>query len=154
MAELNEKQSRKLTTKKEYTEYRSGGNIKKEHRIIGRDNWLTFVVDYFTEVSHYATETQHGIYVPKLGYFFNWYCPRTIVPVIKQRREIGDTHLYNFHTDMRMYIPTFLPARDISYWTMEKRFADDYKQRVMDKVKGGFRYKTYFSTLKKLRKLY
>lgn len=154
MQGLNEKQYRQLSTKKEFSRYVKQSGIKDNQRIIGREKWIRFIVDFYEEVLKYATETESGIYVPKLGYFFNWFCPVKMVPKMKRRHEIGDKHMYNFHSQNRMYIPTFMPVTNLSYYSMDKTFSKPYKQAIAKKIKEGFKYKTYFHTLKKAKKIF
>jgi hypothetical protein len=154
MRGLDEKQYKKLPTKKEFTHYRKHSGLSNNDIIVGRDNWMRFIKDFYEEIFKYATETESGIYVPKLGYFFNWLCPKRMVPRISRHSDIGDMHMYNFHTKNRMYIPTFLPVTTISYYGMDKTFSGAYKQAIFKKIKKGFKYKTYFHTLKKAKKIF
>lgn len=145
MTEKELYKSHSLTKKTEYTLYRKA--IKPEHFIIGRDAYFKFVKEFFNTISEQALEKDGGVIIRRVGYFFNWLCPRKLVWVGNQKEK----EIYSSYTDNRQYFPTFIPPSSRCEWTMDKSFSTVYKLELARKIKGGKRYKTYYTSLRKAK---
>lgn len=137
--------SHSLVKKTEYTIYRN--TIKPEHFIMGRDNYGKFVKEFFDTISEQAIEKDGGVVIRRLGYFYNWLCPRKL----SWRKDRSKEDLYSASTDNRQYFPTFIPHEARCEWTMDKTFSKVYKDELVKKIKSGKRYKSYYASLRKAK---
>lgn len=137
---------RRLTEKKEYTEYRL--KMKdSEHRIVGRDKYNKFVLDYFKILSEQLYENEDGIHLKGFCYIFNMLCPKKVIWNFQDKID------FNNHTGQRMYIPVFYPTGKISDWTMDKKFSAPYKKGLSKKLREGMRYRMHLYYLKNKKTL-
>ena len=134
-----------LVKKTEYTLYRKA--IKPEYFIIGRDNYFKFVKEFFDTISEQVLEKDGGVVIRRLGYFYNWLCPRKF----SWRSGSKGEDIYSVITDNRQYFPTYIPQEARCEWTMDKTFSKVYKAELARKIKSGKRYKSYYASLRKAK---
>lgn len=132
---------------KEYTEYKK--KIPKKSHLGGREEIREFSKAFFEKVADALIETEGGVYIRGLGYFFVWLIPRKIA----FDKYIGGEYLgsgYNYHTDMHPISPMFYPQYpQFAYFSMDNTFSDRVKKGVSRNVFKGKKYKMYLSTLKR-----
>lgn len=134
-----------------YTKYVKEGKIPKKHKADGREEMRKILTVLCKTIAEGMTEHPGGTFIKRMGYFFNWKCPRKMSFHINRRGK-GRTEHFNYHTDHYMYFPTFVPhASKIqvrSTWTMDKKFNETLTLRIKDQLEHGFRYHNYLHTLK------
>lgn len=134
----------------DYTKYVKDGGIPKKHKADGREEMRLILKTLCKNIAEGITEYPGGTYIKRIGYFFNWKCPRKMSYHLN--RKGGRTEHFNHHTNHYMYFPTFLPdASKIhvrSTWTMDKKFNHSLTTRVRDRLYSGFKYRNYLHSLK------
>ena len=134
-----------------YTKYVKDGKIPARHKAESREEMRLILKTLCKNIAEGVTEYPGGVYIKKLGYFFNWKCPRKM-PYHLNVKGGGRTEHLNYHTDHYMYFPTFVPhASKIhvrSTWTMDKTFNETLTGRVKEQLHVGFKYRNYLHSLK------
>lgn len=134
-----------------YNKHCKENNFPQKHKADGREEMRLILSTLCKHIAQGMTDAPGGVEMKRLGYFFNWKCPRKMTFHLLKRGE-GLEEKFNHHSNNYMYFPTFLPnvskMSASSTWTMEKTFDQRVKDRVRDKVKEGFKYHNYLHTLK------
>ena len=135
-----------------YTEYtKRKRSIPTIHIAEGREEMRKILKTICKHIAEGMIEKQGGVYIKRLGYFFNWMPPRKMTYHIKIKGGHLEEH-YNYHTNHYMYFPTFIPmAAKLETrvsWTMDKQFNHVIRRRCAEKIRAGFKYKNYSHSIK------
>lgn len=124
-------------------------------RIVGRNKWEKFINTFCEVVAEGLTESEGGVVLNEIGYFFVWEVPAKI-PI---RRYVGNTKedYYNLHTEGKFFTPVFLPSKKhtstFNMWSMDNTFSVPVKRKIFSNLtKQNKRYKNYMYTLHNLLK--
>lgn len=135
---------RTFTAKTEYTNYRN--KVKKEHRIIGRDNYNRMIHDYFSSIAELSVEHIGGVCVKGLFYIFMFKLPKKAI------YRMGGRKIFNFHSNHYIYNVAIQFASRYSHWTIKKRtFLPTSKKQLELNIKDGVKYKAHFYSLKRAK---
>lgn len=138
-----------------YTKYVKEGGIPEKHKANGREEMRLILRTVCKHIAEGMIEYPGGVFIKKIGYFFNWKPPVKMSYYLPRVGEkSSEKELFNYHTDHYMFFPTYLPMSkklDARYcWTMDRAFNRSLKKRTSEKIRTGFRYRNYMSSLKKL----
>jgi len=133
----------KYTQKKNYTLYRS--LIKKEHKVQGRDNWVKFSNTVFETIGEMMVESEAGIFLKDLGYFFIWQTRQTGVFNVTPQVYVSQHRLkYRFS-------PIFQPVKKRNkalqnLWVMDGSFSKEIKAKLKGALRSGRNFRSYLYT--------
>lgn len=148
--------SRSLQTNKEYSIYRQDKHLPESYKIKDRSEWKKFVVDYYRELRDTLLEAPYGVYMPGVGYFFNFLSPNKRVAYVLKRNSEGvlkRTREYNFHTEGHGYFATFVGVKQLGYYKMDGCFSTSYKKQLVKNILDLKDYGSMVNTLKESRRL-
>ena len=93
----------------------------------------------FKLISEKITENDGGVIIDNFGYFGIWRTPiKKIYRNVMQGFE--NEYFINPHTDNHLYLPIFIPKRNISEWSMDKTFTNSITTEMSKKLKAGKKY--------------
>lgn len=135
-----------------YTKFIKDGKLPITHKT-DREEMRLILKTMCKHIANGMVETPGGVYIKKIGYFFNWMSPRKMSYHLKIKGG-KLKELFNYHSDHYMYFPTFIPMSPRlhmrSNFTMDKQFNHLIKIGVSKKIKEGFKYKNYMHSIKSI----
>lgn len=137
-----------------FTKY-SKSRSDRHLRIVGRNKWEKFINTVFDVVLEGIVETEAGVVLDEIGYFFIWEAPAK--RPIKNFVQDEAVDYYNLHTGGRFFTPVYMPSRKVSntfnLWTMDNSFSKFVKLGMSRNLtQGNKRYKNYMYTFHNLIK--
>lgn len=142
----NKKHRQSISHQTEYTHYLKH-NMSKKHRLEDREQFLIFIREYFKTIKENVIESQGGVYLDRVGYFYNFMIP------YKMTTDFKKNELFYFNTDLYRYFPTAIFVNKLHFWTMDMSYAPDTKKGIVEQLKKGKIYHNYVSSLRRLGKL-
>jgi len=121
----------------------------KNKRIKDRQEFLKVAKEILTTVQQNIIEKEGGVVINNFGYFFVFRIPAKQVSVIPGRNGEEDTVVSNY--DFVRYTVCFQPIEKNKEWHMSGEKHYKLRKGVSKKLKSGFYYKNYLSTLKKMK---
>ncbi len=135
---------RTFTAKTEYTHYRK--TIPDNHRIVGRDKYNKMIIDYFSSIADLTVGYIGGVCVKGLMYSFMFKLPK------KVKYKVNGKQIFNFHSNHYVYAVAVKFASKYSHWGIKKKtFPADYRQKLMENIKSGVKYKAFFYSLQQAK---
>ena len=148
--------SKSLQTNKEYVVYRKNTHLVDAYKIKDRSVWKKFVVDYYRFLRDTLLESKYGVFLPEVGYFFNFLSPVKRVAKVFSRDKAGvvrRVNEYNFHTNGHRYVPMFVGVRQLGYFKADGFFSTTYCKGFSQRVLKMRDYGSMVSTLTKSGKI-
>ena len=135
-----------------YTFYRNSKRVKQRNKIVGRADLKERITKMCEILSDSVLDSEGGVYVDRLGYFFMWMLPRKrMFGIIK--KEVGLVEGFNSHTDQHIYVPVFYPVHPrqgkLRGWSMDRKFHRRIKKGLSERLKSGWKYNMYAETVRK-----
>lgn len=138
----------RLVSKDSYKFYKKK-NIPQKHKL----NYKEFSVVarmIWQKTAEGLVNSVGGVMLDKFGYLAHWMTPEKKVITVKLGDEVKV--MSNFHTDMKWYNTTLFTnmfsKNILSGWSMDKTFSRRIKKARHLKLKTGFKYKCFYTTLR------
>jgi hypothetical protein len=96
--------------------------------------------EIFKEIRKQIVDSQGGVFIRGVGYFFVWKIPRKMYIRFWHKPFYG--HSYSIR---------FVPVRRLRGWSMHAMFTTKISKGVSKNVKKGFKYKTYLYSLRAMK---
>jgi hypothetical protein len=121
----------------------------KTRRIVGRKNYTKVAKEILSTIQKNIIEKEGGVMINNFGYFFVFRIPAKQISVIPGKNGEEDTVVSNY--DFVRYTISFQPIRKFQEWHMTGIKHYKLRKGVSKKLKSGFYYKNYLSTLQKMK---
>jgi len=114
----------------------------KKFSFENREEFKSVVKEICKVISERIVNSEGGVLIQGLGYFFNWKVPNKKGYTIT-RTGGSIEKKYNLYGAKHMHLPTFLPSEELEGWSMDGTFNKALKRRLRDNLYQNKQYKMY-----------
>lgn len=127
-------------------------DVPKRDKVTDYKEFILIVKKIWEVVAHELINREGGVVLDKFGYLAHWMSPKK--KVYKVSRKNGVELMANFNTDGHFYhTALFSNIFNIDFfkgWSLDKSFSKKIKMGRFYKLNSGFKYKLFYSVVKRL----